>query len=152
MDREKLIAMLMQQEYVSGEWISAQLGVTRAGVWKAIEGLRREGYAIESAPRKGYHIAPPKDAVWPSLIRRHLNTAWAGQRIDYYDQAGSTNQLARELGEQDASRLANFHGIIRNVAVLGSSTPVAWTRDAEGLHIRTDYQSDKPIAFKLTID
>ena len=56
------------------------------------------------------------------------------------------------LGEQDASRLANFHGIIRNVAVLGSSTPVAWTRDAEGLHIRTDYQSDKPIAFKLTID
>ena len=103
MDREKLIAMLMQQEYVSGEWISAQLGVTRAGVWKAIEGLRREGYAIESAPRRGYHIAPPKDAVWPSLIRKHLNTAWAGQRIDYYDQAGSTNQIARELGEQDAS-------------------------------------------------
>ena len=27
-----------------------------------------------------------------------------------------------------------------------------WSRDAEGLHIRTDFASDMPIVFKLTID
>ena len=99
MDQQKLIALLMQQEYVSGEWISAQMGVTRAGVWKVIETLRREGWQIESAHRRGYRLVPPENAVWPACIRRNLTAQWAGQRIDYYDRIDSTNRAARELGQ-----------------------------------------------------
>jgi len=110
MDQQKLIALMMQREYVSGEWISGQLGVTRAGVWKAVEALRRAGWTIESAHRRGYRLVPPAGAVWPSCIRAHLHTAWAGRRIDYYDRVGSTNLAARELGALDAAQVP--HGTL----------------------------------------
>ena len=41
------IVKLLEAEgegYLSGQRISAQLGVSRAAVWKAIEALRKEGY------------------------------------------------------------------------------------------------------------
>ena len=56
------------------------------------------------------------------------------------------------LGEQDASRQANFHGIIRRVQVLGTDEEPVWSRGAEGLRVRTAYRSDKPIVLKVTID
>ena len=56
------------------------------------------------------------------------------------------------LGEQDASRVANFHGIIREIKLLGSSEPVAWTRDADGLYVSTIVLSDMPLVFKIIID
>ena len=101
MDQKQLLSLLMQNEYVSGAWISRQMGVTRAGVWKAVEALRLAGWPIESAHRRGYRLVPPEDAVWPSCIRRHLHAAWVGQRIDYYDSVDSTNRAARRLCSAD---------------------------------------------------
>lgn len=56
------------------------------------------------------------------------------------------------LGEQDASRLANFHGIIRSVEVLGEEEKPEWSRDKEGLHIRTGFRSTAPVVFKIEVD
>ena len=57
------------------------------------------------------------------------------------------------LAVQDASRVANFHGIIREVSALGSDAPVQWNRDEAGLHLHCDYRmGDMPVAFKLIID
>ena len=103
MDQEKLLSLLMQYDLVSGSQISRPLGVTRAGVWKAIDALRAQGYNIISVPRKGYRLEPPENAVWPSCIRAHLKAKWIAQRIDYYDATGSTNRIARALGSEDAS-------------------------------------------------
>ncbi len=58
----------------------------------------------------------------------------------------------RSLAEQDASRLANFHGIIRNVEVLGCEEAPEWSRDQEGLHIHTGLRSNTPIVFRITVD
>ena len=58
----------------------------------------------------------------------------------------------RALGELDASRKANFHGIIRDVRLLGSDAAVAWSRDGEGLHLHVPARSAKPLVFKLTLD
>lgn len=57
----------------------------------------------------------------------------------------------RSLGEQDASRQANFHGIIKDVTVLGCEEKPAWSRTSEGLLLETSFQSDKPVVFKVTI-
>ena len=103
MDQQKLLSLLMQYDLVSGSQISQPLGVTRAGVWKAIDNLRAQGYHIVSVPRKGYHLVAPENAVWPSCIRARLNAQWIAQRIDYYDSIGSTNRIARTLGSEDAS-------------------------------------------------
>lgn len=56
------------------------------------------------------------------------------------------------LGEQDASRQANFHGIIRSVAVLGQEGAPVWNREADGLHIRCDRKSIDPIVFKIDVE
>ena len=56
------------------------------------------------------------------------------------------------LGIQDASRHANFNGIIKKVEVLGTDELPQWSRDEEGLKIRTKYQSVGPVVFKLSID
>ena len=55
MSKEKIFALLSAQagDFVSGEDISAQLGISRAAVWKAVGALRRDGYTIE-APAGGF--------------------------------------------------------------------------------------------------
>ncbi|MGN0779185.1 MAG: alpha-L-fucosidase [Aristaeellaceae bacterium] len=56
------------------------------------------------------------------------------------------------LGKQDASRQANFHGIIRDVQVLGCDGAPTWHRDAEGLHLTAAVKRDTPVVFKIRID
>lgn len=58
----------------------------------------------------------------------------------------------KALAEQDASKLPKFHGIISGVRVLGSEEQPEWSRDEEGLHIRTNVKSDAPIVFKILVD
>ena len=58
----------------------------------------------------------------------------------------------RSLGEQDASRLANFHGIIRGVTALDGGAAVPFTRDGEGLHMTHRTDTDMPVAFRIQID
>ena len=58
----------------------------------------------------------------------------------------------RSLGEQDASRQANFHGIIKNVETLGATEKTEWRRDGQGLHIKSGLVSDSPVVFKIDID
>ena len=62
------------------------------------------------------------------------------------------NYCVVSLGEQDASRQANFHGIIRGVETLGADGPTAWTRDAQGLHLHAEVKGDMPVVFKVTVD
>lgn len=56
------------------------------------------------------------------------------------------------LGEQDASRQANFHGIIRSVEVLGGEKAAQWSRDEQGLHIKSGIRSSDPVVFKIQVD
>ncbi len=58
----------------------------------------------------------------------------------------------RSLGMQDASRQANFHGIIRSVEVLGCTEEPKWNRSKDGLAVRTSMQSKNPIVFKIKVD
>lgn len=53
------------------------------------------------------------------------------------------------LGEQDASKQANFHGIIRSVEALESGGSLEWSRDEQGLHIKYDSKSVDPVVFKM---
>ena len=59
MSREKVLTLLREQEgYLSGEELSRELGLSRAAVWKAVEALRKDGYAIE-ARRAWATVLPP---------------------------------------------------------------------------------------------
>ena len=42
--------------YISGQQLAGQLGVSRAAVHKAAAALAAQGYALHSAPRRGYRL------------------------------------------------------------------------------------------------
>jgi BirA family biotin operon repressor/biotin-[acetyl-CoA-carboxylase] ligase len=84
--------------FVSGQSLSRSLGISRAAVWKHIEGLRKAGYSIEARPRKGYRLDPAKNPYNGVEISSALKTDLIGNRIYFYDKVESTNVTAFELG------------------------------------------------------
>ena len=57
-------------EYVSGQMLCDELGVSRTAVWKAINQLKEEGYVIESVPRKGYRILERPDCITAEEVQK----------------------------------------------------------------------------------
>ena len=58
----------------------------------------------------------------------------------------------KSLGIRDASRVANFSGIIKKVEILGSDREPVWERDEEGLQISSDIRTDMPVVLRVTIE
>ena len=92
-----ILEMLAGGGFVSGERISEELGISRAAVWKRIEALRAQGYAIESAGKRGYRLAPG-DALDPALWKSALTTRELGRgEVRYQAEVSSTNTVLKEM-------------------------------------------------------
>lgn len=89
-------------EYLSGEKLAKNSGITRAGVWKQIEHLRELGYTIESSPRHGYKLTALTPDLHPYEIQDGLATHVFGKEIFFQKEVDSTNRLARNLAYQGA--------------------------------------------------
>ena len=86
--------------YVSGGELGRQYNVTRTAIWKYIEELRREGYAIEATSRKGYRLLPSEDRLNAYEIADGLNTSIVGQEVRYFESLDSTSSYARLLAAE----------------------------------------------------
>ncbi|MGN0779047.1 MAG: biotin--[acetyl-CoA-carboxylase] ligase [Aristaeellaceae bacterium] len=73
-----ILAMLSSGQYVSGERISRELGVSRAAVWKKIDALRDMGWQIESGGKRGYRLLAG-DTLEPALWEGSLTTRQMGR-------------------------------------------------------------------------
>lgn len=126
------------------------------------EWLKVNGEAIyESKIWRKYGEGPTKivegqftDRIKKNFTYKDIRFTTSGSFL--YATVMKTNKegmyCIQSLGEQDASKEANFHGIIKGVELLGEKEPLAWTRDTQGLHIHCDKNSQNPIVFKITID
>ncbi len=103
MVNEVLRLLKSTEGYLSGEEMSKELGVTRASIWKAINKLKEQGYAIESSTRKGYRIKKIPDILTQSEILEELNTQIIGRTIINYEELGSTNDEAKHLARKGAA-------------------------------------------------
>lgn len=102
--REKILRLLRQEGHISGESIARELHISRAAVWKHILMLRKKGYQISSAPRRGYYLIKDTDSIVPEAIMLDLGTQIMGKRVLYYDELGSTQDMAEKLarnGEEE---------------------------------------------------
>jgi BirA family transcriptional regulator, biotin operon repressor / biotin---[acetyl-CoA-carboxylase] ligase len=54
---QRVFQRLTDQDFQSGEALAADLSVTRAAVWKAVEQLRELGVTLDASPHKGYRLA-----------------------------------------------------------------------------------------------
>jgi len=86
----------------SGEAISAELGVSRAQVWKHVETLRHRGYGIHAEPGDGYRLESIPDRLYPDEIHAGLATRWLARTIHYRESTESTNRDAVELARDGA--------------------------------------------------
>ena len=93
MSRETILAMLRERqgEYISGEAMSAALGISRAGVWKAVQKLREEGCVIESATNRGYRLSEAPDRLRPGELSGPLAGCLVGRELACLDVIDSTN-------------------------------------------------------------
>ena len=93
MSRERVLALLRERpgDFLSGEAMSKTLGISRAGVWKAIEGLRQEGYTIASAPNRGYCLQYAPDRLRVGELFGLLSDAKIGSQLRCLDVIDSTN-------------------------------------------------------------
>ena len=68
---EKIFDILSQAEdYVNGEKIAQELGISRTSIWKAIQKLEKEGIQIESVKNRGYQLIAG-DLLIPDWIEEH---------------------------------------------------------------------------------
>ena len=84
---------------VSGEKLAADIGVSRAAVWKAVESLRKEGHIIAATTNKGYILSEGSDILSEQGIVPFLSKE-AFLRVDgnifVYKLLESTNQTAKQ--------------------------------------------------------
>lgn len=100
--RDKIIQAILnnKDEFISGEELSKNLGVSRAAVWKHINALKENGYKIESVNRKGYRlIEEPLDLLTYQNICHKLDTKFIGKNIIHFDTIGSTNDYAKQIAD-----------------------------------------------------
>lgn len=88
------------EKYVSGERISLQLRVTRAAIWKQIQGLKEEGFEIEGQTKNGYCLLKTPFSLNEWVLKKALTTTSLGDKIHIEDEMESTNVRAKELAWQ----------------------------------------------------
>ncbi|MFQ3474781.1 biotin--[acetyl-CoA-carboxylase] ligase [Halonotius sp. F2-221B] len=88
--RRELLAAFAEGP-ISGPALAERLGVSRAAVWKQVEALRDDGFAIESTD-DGYAITAVPD-YGAAAIEYELDAPYT---VEYHDSIGSTNDRARE--------------------------------------------------------
>lgn len=90
-------------QYVSGEYLSKCLGITRTAVWKRIGALKKEGYNIEASTRKGYRLVSPDLPYGKVAIQQHLNTRLFGRNMEFFRAIDSTNNYLKRLANEGAA-------------------------------------------------
>jgi len=101
---ERIIAWLKQAagEEISSERLCADLGISRAAVWKHIQGLRGQGYRIEAAPRRGYRLCASPDTPLATEVMPLLTTRMIGRHYVFLESVDSTNRQAALQAESGA--------------------------------------------------
>jgi BirA family biotin operon repressor/biotin-[acetyl-CoA-carboxylase] ligase len=90
------------EDFISGEDISKQIGVTRTAVWKHINQLKEEGYEIESISRKGYCLIKEPDMLYADLLEIDKRSIVFGKKIYHFESVESTNTIAKRLAAEGA--------------------------------------------------
>lgn len=72
--RERLIGLLADGEFHSGEHLARSLGVSRTAVWKHLQGFGELGLELHKVQKRGYRLAQPIDLLDAAAIRRRVST------------------------------------------------------------------------------
>jgi BirA family biotin operon repressor/biotin-[acetyl-CoA-carboxylase] ligase len=102
--RQKVLSALIaaQGSALSGQALGEALGISRAAVNRHIRQLRALGYAIHSAPNRGYALTDQPDRLDPPRVLVQLATRWLGRVLRVLPSVDSTNAEIQRWAEEGA--------------------------------------------------
>lgn len=108
--QDEILAVLLEQngQPISGQTLADQLGLSRTAVWKAVEGLRQQGYQIASLSKKGYLLEKVSHTLDAQQIKRDLDAPFELLHVALYDSVTSTNDLAKQFAIQSPGQAGLF--------------------------------------------
>jgi len=97
-DRKALLRLLSDGSFHSGEALGEGLGVSRAAVWKSIQGLIADGLNIHAVTGRGYRLASRLDLLDQHSIVGEMNDAASSllSALDIHDCMDSTSRYLLE--------------------------------------------------------
>jgi BirA family biotin operon repressor/biotin-[acetyl-CoA-carboxylase] ligase len=138
MDPKQKIIQILNQDggVVSGETLSAELGVSRVSIWKHIKGLVQQGVSIQSSA-KGYRLASDPDSLHPCHFdfRQH--------RIHFFPETQSTMDEAMRLA-RDGCPDFTVAVALRQTRGRGRMLRI-WASDEGGLYFSVVVRTDIPL-------
>jgi len=105
--RYKIIRLMADGRFHSGEELAELLGVSRAAVWKILKQVRQQlGVKLFAVRGKGYKLAHPMELLNAEQIRRGLEgkVETLVNRLEVHDHIDSTNSylMGRATAEGDS--------------------------------------------------
>lgn len=99
--KEKILRRLesVRGEYVSGEQLAGECGVSRNAVWKCIRALEADGVKLSSVRNRGYALLAESDALTACGIEKFLHSPFS---LKVVKLTGSTNDEVKALAEAGA--------------------------------------------------
>ncbi len=102
--RDDVLFQLEQHRdsFISGQELAQKLFVTRNAVWKAVEALREQGYAIEAVTNRGYRLQEGSSIFSAQSVRRYLGDDDSWFTVEIADTVTSTNTVLKERANAGA--------------------------------------------------
>jgi len=142
--KSRILKILKNSEgIVSGQALSAQLGISRVSVWKHIQKLQELGYAIPSSA-KGYRFENSPDVPYPWEFPDRES------RIIYHEELASTMDAAKDLARKGCP---DFTTVIAGRQVSGRGRlKREWLSDKGGLYFTMVLRPDLPpvLSFRVS--
>lgn len=101
--KHKILELLEEKKFHSGEKLARKLNVSRTAIWKQIKSLKELGYDIYSVKNKGYRLISRPDIPTFEEVSLNLDTKIIGKNIHYFRKLDSTNIYAKNLLKNGAS-------------------------------------------------
>lgn len=100
----KLIQLLSDGRFHSGEELGSILGVSRAAVWKMLRSLAALGLCVQAVPAKGYRLQEPLELLDGALIQSILSPSAKPllSELELLLTVDSTNRHAQRAAVQGA--------------------------------------------------
>jgi BirA family biotin operon repressor/biotin-[acetyl-CoA-carboxylase] ligase len=128
---------------VSGQALSAQLGISRVSIWKHIQQLQALGYEI-TASAKGYQLEKSPDVPYP------WEFAGRESKIIYHAELSSTMDAAKQLARKGCP---DFTTVIAGRQTSGRGRlNRKWSSDEGGLYFTVVLRPDLPpvLSFRVS--
>ena len=104
---EKLLSLLADGRFHSGEELGETLGISRAAVWKKLKLLADMGLSLDSVRGKGYRLGTGIELLDKSVIENGLERdVRRSARLHICFSTGSTNDLVKKYSTDEPGSMA----------------------------------------------